>query len=467
MMASIATLATVLIIAGLFAMERDRSVRISKALWIPTAWVLIAASRMVSQWWNADPQIPTSSLYLDGSPLDRFIFTALLMAGIVVLLIRGRRTMAIVRMNVPILLFFSYCAVSILWSDYPDVAFRRWVKALGDLVMVLIILTERDRSGAIKRLLSRVGFFLIPLSVLLIKYYPHIGQAYSIENGAIINTGVTLNKNQLGSLCLIVGLASLWRLTSTFREPFHRTSQLIAHGIILAMVLWLLFAANSATSLACFLLGSALIIFMALPGKRRPARLHLIVGAVACVGLLVLVMPDAFGSVVQVLGRNTTLTGRTQIWHLLLNMGTNPWIGTGFMSFWLGNRLDKVWSLLYGYVEEAHNGYLEIYLNLGWIGIGFLVLLLVRGYSNVVAFYRRDVEGGSLRLTLFIVALAYNITEAAFRTLFPIWIFLLFAIAAVPEVHSRNGWDAAKRADPSVREDSLLGARITNDEEII
>ena len=75
-------------------------------------------------------------------------------------------------MNAPILLFFSYCAVSILWSDYPDVALRRWIKALGDLVMVMIILTDPEPLAALKRFLARTGFLLVPVSVLLIKYYP-------------------------------------------------------------------------------------------------------------------------------------------------------------------------------------------------------------------------------------------------------------------------------------------------------
>ena len=62
--------------------------------------------------------------------------------------------------------------------DYPDVAFKRWIKSLGDFVMVQIILTDRDRYAAIKRALPFMAFLLMPLSVLFIKFYPDLGRGY-------------------------------------------------------------------------------------------------------------------------------------------------------------------------------------------------------------------------------------------------------------------------------------------------
>lgn len=451
MNSTIATVACVLGICGLFLLERDRKARTSKALWIPTAWVLIAASRMVSGWLQTAPQVRTSAQYIEGSPLDRFILSGLVVIAIIVLVSRMPRVIAIIRMNWPILLFFTYCAISILWSDYPDVALKRWIKAIGDLAMVLIVVTDRDRLAAIKRLLTRVGFILVPLSILFVEYYPKIGRVYSIEDAAVANTGVTLNKNQLGCLCLIVGLASLWRLAVLSRDNSRKISRLLAHGATIAMVAWLLYMADSVTSLVCFLIGSALIAVVALPGKRRTAQVHLIVGAVASVALFVLVLPDAYASIVQVLGRNVTLTGRTQLWHVLLGMNTNPWFGTGFASFWLGNRLDTLWSLFGGWhATEAHNGYLGVILELGWVGLSMLAVVLVTGYRNVVAAFHQDPEVGSLRLVIFVVAVVYNVAEAAFRMMFPIWIFLLWAMIAVPPHSSSEYVKNAEAADPNV-----------------
>ena len=94
---------------------------------------------------------------------------------------------------------------------YPDVGFKRWVKAVGDFVMVLIVVSDRDPSVAIRRLLTRTGFLLIPLSVLMIKYYPDLARYYDRWDWSTYYSGVTTNKNALGVICLLFGLASVWQ----------------------------------------------------------------------------------------------------------------------------------------------------------------------------------------------------------------------------------------------------------------
>lgn len=456
-MTLIATTFCLLVILSLFALDRDRHERTSKALWIPTLWILIAASRMVSGWLQTGPQTLTPDQYLDGSPLDRFVLSALLALAVTVLLCRSRRVREILGANWPILLFFAYCAVSTLWSAYPDVAFKRWIKSMGDLAMVLIIVTDRDSYAAIKRVLSRVTFLLVPLSVLFIEYYPRLGRVYSAEDATTVFTGVTMNKNTLGRLCLVLGLATVWRLVSLLRNHPRRTKQWLAHGTVLAMILWLLYMANSATSTACFLLGAAVIVFINLPGKSQPARAPLLVAGLVSVAMLVWVVPDVYASLVHAMGRNTTLTDRTKLWAVLLDMKTDPWIGTGFTSFWLGDRLDKIWSLYWWKPNEAHNGYLGVYLNLGWIGLGMLGVLLAAGYRNVVAALRRNPEEGSLRLGFLVVALVYNITESGFRMMIPVWIFLLWAIIRLPE----------SPVDEVVADEEEAGAVVVQEEEAI
>jgi O-antigen ligase len=133
------------------------------------------------------------------------------------------------------------------------------------------------------------------------------------------------------------------------------------------------------------------------------------------------------------MGRNTTLTGRTALWDELLRMTVDPWFGAGFESFWLGERAEKIWRIHWWHPNQAHNGYLEVYLNLGWTGVALLGFLMVWGYRNVVGSLRRSPELGRLRLAFFVVAVIYNLTEAAFKVMNPIWIIFLLAVTAVPE----------------------------------
>lgn len=438
----VATVVCTLGILGLFALDRDRESRASKALWIPVVWLWIVGSREVSRWLAAFGMEQAGTLsgsqgqYFEGNPIDRWVYAGLLVLGVVVLVRRGSEVGRFLRANVPILLFFLYCAVSVFWSDYPDVAFKRLIKAVGDVVMLMVVLTDQNPYAAVKRLLARTGFLLIPLSVLFIKYIPEIGKGFKHE-GTPIYFGVTTNKNILGLICLIFGLASLWRFLAAFRdrESTHRTRCLVVHGVLLAMVLWLFSEARSMTGLACFLLGSSLIAATSFRAVvRRPWVVHFLVATVVLVSFSALFL-DVGEASLEALGKDPSLTGRTKIWDLVLSLSGNSLFGTGFESFWLGPRLERIWSMYWWHPNEAHNGYLEVYLNLGWIGVALLAILIVTGYRNVVLVLRRDPGVGRLMLAYFVVGVVYNFTEAGFRMMDPVWITFLLAIMVVP-----GGW---------------------------
>jgi len=423
-------------ILGLFALDWDRRLRTSKALWIPVVWLLIIGSRPVGMWLSAfPPPLETSDRTLvEGSPIDRLVFTCLSAIGLLVLIVRGKKVLALLRANGPIVLFFLYCAVSVVWSDFPEVAFRRWIKALGDLVMVMVVLTDLDPAAAVKRLLARGAFVLLPLSVFLLKYYPNLARVYTHWTFTPLYTGVTTNKNELGMICLIFGLGSVWRFLHSLgdREEPRRMGHLVAHAVLLSMTAWLFWTANSMTSLSCFLMGSGLMVLTRLRFlARKPALMHALIVTLLSLPLFA-VFFDSQGSLVGTLGRDPTITGRSEIWAMVLHLSGNPFFGTGFDSFWLGERLNRMWSAIWWHPNEAHNGYLELFLNLGWIGVGVFAVVLVKGYRNVVQAFGRDPHSGRLRMALLAATVAYNLTESAFKQTSPLWLIFLLAIMVVP-----------------------------------
>jgi heme/copper-type cytochrome/quinol oxidase subunit 4 len=426
-------------IPALFLLNRDREAHTAKALWLPVLWLSMAGSRMASQWlgFRTGADWPPDVL-LEGSPVDRNVVTVLIALGLIVLFARGLRVATLLRVNVPILLFLFYCATSILWSDFPDIAFKRWIKALGDIVMVLIVLTDSAGTAAIKRLFARVGFILIPVSILMI-YFLHMGLGYYGPWGTKpLLTGVTLNKNMLGLDCLILGLGSFWCFLQINQdgEQRRRTGPRIAHAIVLAMAVWLLVMGDSMTPLVCLMLASGLIMLMRRPMfSRRPALIHFVVCGVlsVCASAVLLNV-----GLVEKLGRDPTLTGRTEIWHEVVAMTSNPLVGTGFESFWLGDRYREMGNRHWWRPNEAHNGYLEVYINLGWVGVALLGLLMVTGYGNVLGMLRHDPETGSLKLAYLVVAAIYSLTEAGFRMMDLMWIFFLFATIAVPKMPEKE-----------------------------
>jgi len=166
-------------------------------------------------------------------------------------------------------------------------------------------------------------------------------------------------------------------------------------------------------------------------------RASLVVGAVLVVVLYgVLLEPRA--GLVEAVGRDSTLTGRTAIWNQVLGMTVNPLFGAGYESFWLGERLEKIWQTNPEHPNQAHNGYLEVFLDLGLLGVTLLGVVMAWGYRSVVRALRWDPEAAGLKLAFFVVAAIYNLTEHAFRELHPVWIAFLLAVTVVSGAPQRK-----------------------------
>ena len=116
----------------------------------------------------------------------------------------------------------------------------------------------------------------------------------------------------------------------------------MAHGAALAMVAWLFVQANSVTAQSCFLLASALLIATSIPAIARKRWLvHLLAVILIAIPFATLFL-GVGGSALKGMGRDSTLTGRTDIWARVIALVHNPVVGTGFESFWLGKRLEAM-----------------------------------------------------------------------------------------------------------------------------
>src|SRR5262249_10637592 len=148
---------------------------------------------------------------------------------------------------------------------------------------------------------------------------------YKDSTGKQNITGITTDKNALGATCMLFGLGCLWRLLAAYRDRdgTHRTRHFIVHGTLLVMVMWLFSKANSMTSLLCFVLASGLIVATSIPAlARRRAVVNLLVATLLAVAALPLFLDIGTGLLTTV-GRDATLTGRSDIWKEVLARVTN------------------------------------------------------------------------------------------------------------------------------------------------
>jgi exopolysaccharide production protein ExoQ len=412
-------------------MTWDRKAHTSWGLWIPMIWYGLACSRPVGDYLSQNGGAQSAAQVLEGSPVDRAVYLCLLAAALAILSTR-KKVPAVLLANGPLLFFYFYCLVSILWCDFPATALKRWPKALGDVVMVLVVVTDRQPLTAFRQLVKALSFVLIPLSILFVKYFPLLGMAWNPWTGASEFNGVAENKNMLGAVCMVLGLGTLWILLGVWKEVkgWSRIRQVAAYGAILVMIAYLFGRMNSMTSLSCFTMAMVLLVVASLPrAKRRPALVHVLLVSMVVISAGILFLGMSPGAL-KAIGRNPTLTDRTLLWGLMLKQVQHPLIGTGFETFWLGSRLEALWRFdPVTRVNEAHNGYLEVYLNLGWIGVALLAFILAVGYRNTIRAWRSGDPRGPLLIAYFFAGLVYNFTEAAFfKMQAVVWLFLLFAL---------------------------------------
>ncbi|MGO8817317.1 MAG: O-antigen ligase family protein [Terriglobia bacterium] len=437
MPASLALGIWLILLLALLRFDPAREPKTSWAVWVPVIWIFIVGSRLPSQWLGEEVHFEAQA-FVEGNPLDRTVFTVLILLAIAILVSRSFKWGDFVARNLALMALLLFALASVLWSDYTFVAFKRWFRDLGNYVVILVALSDPRPLEAIRAVFRRLAYLLIPLSILLVKYYPEIGRQYASWTGAASNVGAATSKNMLGAACLVSGVFFFWDTVSRWSERKEsRTRRIIlVNFAFMAMTLWLLYIAESATSTVCLALGCLVVAAAHTRTFQRSPRFLMAMVPTSFVLYLILAFGLGLNGVFAgAVGRNPTLTDRTQIWAILLSIHTNPVLGTGYESFWLGSRLAEVWRTFR--INEAHNGYLQVYLNLGLIGLCLLLAFLMASYRNVGRRLRPFTSLGSFSLAFWTILLFYNMTEAAFPGGL-LWLaFLPGAIALAPRAEDR------------------------------
>lgn len=415
------------LLGAFWLVRRDVALRpgVSGAIWIPTLWVGVLASRPLSAWIGLG-----GGDTLEGSPLDRAFFFALIVASTIVLSRRAVAWGPQLARNWPLILFYAYLLVTVVWANSPLSSLKRWSKEIGNVLVVLVILSEADPLHAIRAVFVRCACVLIPLSIVYLRYFPHLGRNYSIHSGQLEVTGVTTQKNSLGAMIVVCLLVFIWDWLERTRPGSTRLPRVdrLVGAAIVASGLWLLYLSDSKTSMVAFSVGMAFVVATRVPVLQRR------IGALGGLSLVAIagfsLLDWIFGlshAVVENLGRDMTFTGRTDVWRELLAVGTDPVFGTGYMSLWDDAALRA--KLPDWVAFSAHNGYLEIYLAGGLLGAAALGLMLLGTAARINRALATGETFAAVRFGIFVAALIANFSESNFACMTPIG--FLFLIAAI------------------------------------
>jgi exopolysaccharide production protein ExoQ len=419
-------------LTGLFYFDPAREHKSSPALWVPVIWLLFQASRPPSAWLGFSQATDRVQALEDGNPFDRTVFSLLILLAIGILSSRSFNWGKFFAQNTALTCFLGFAMLSFAWSDFPLPTFKKWFRDAGVYMVVLVVSSDRRPLEAVGTVLRRVCYFTIPLSIVLIKYFPYLGKVYSFWGGQEY-TGVSTSKNQLGALCLVSGIFFFWdtiRIWHQWREVRVKRVVLVNIAFIW-MSLWLLNLCGSKTSTICLAIGCLMIAAAHCKfGRRHPGLVKTLAPAIFVLYLILTLGFDMGGQLNQAVGKSSDMSDRTRIWQVVLSVSINPVLGTGYQSFWLGPRVQWIWARLTGdAVMEAHNGYLQIYLDLGLIGLFLLCAFLIGTYRKICKRLKPLTLLGSLSLGLWTLLLFYNVSEASFE---PNLLFVTFLLAAIP-----------------------------------
>lgn len=430
-------------------------------VWVPWIWLFFTASRSLSTWMDWGRQSASANLDLaNGSPVDRLLMLVLMGAGAYVLAKRFKQTKRILLGNKWMLVLFAYMALSILWSNFPGISFRRFNRNIGTLEMVLIILTEPYPLEAIRALLRRLYVVHVALSVAAIKYVRNIGVAFNWSGQEEEWIGISTDKNSLGQVAMCSGLFWIWQLLQDWRKRRSKRKLLVFsfRFVMLGFTLWLLRGSrtsHSSTAIVGFVICSLLLFGLQLLRSRphrAKSRVLSFVAACALAAPFAYLLVYAVGTtpvetLVGATGRNMTLTGRTALWADILNDAQkSPVVGVGVGAFWVGSIGYEMyplpnWSLeTPGWrPEEGHNGFIDTYAELGIIGVVLLLIVIGVGFAGALNDLKYDFQLACLRLVFLLIIILNNITETSFlRGEHDLWFLFLLMAINIPRLKSKT-----------------------------
>ena len=431
----LATLVYVAFIVWLWRRHSKEAGVVSPVLWIPLLWVGIKASRPVVYWLASGNAAAGAADATEGDPVDRDMDILFITIGIVTL---ARRRIDWPNLGVAcrwLFIFYAYLLLSTLWSAESFISLKRWVRDFGDVIMILVILTDANPIEAFRWVFLRCAYVLVLISVLFIKYYPDLGRYYSKWTWATCYCGVSGSKNGLGLIAMWGGLVLLWQVVDIYPQRGHPLTWrnwrvMWPDWLILAICVWILYIANSSTSVGSFIIGAAIFFGSRLQWMKSKLKSPALLLAIAAVVMIAMtVVPDFRGTLASSLNRRSDLTDRTMIWDFAVSLHSNPVIGFGYasalMTPWVVKRVEEEM----GGLGEFHDGYLQAYVDTGMIGVCLLLAVLYMAGKNAIRQLSENTIVGPLFLALFFSGLFYNYTEAAFDRAYTIG-FILWLMAA-------------------------------------
>ena len=365
-------------------------------------FLLLLLASGFEQGFLAEPTVGGSS---EGQPGIQVLF-GLMYLVLFLFLIRKYRKTALFLIQKEKWTFLICCWVlaSALWSVEPGATIRRSIALVGTSLAGLYIGIRFEPKQQLKMITLVIGLGAIA-SLVAGLLFPSIGVTSDGFWGGIYHNKNTLGRMMaLGAVCFSILALGQRRL---------RVGR-IAMVVLCCVLLWL---SKSATAVVvCLLMFAILPLRKVLFLRTRSLAAAMVAGGVAMTAIVIFTV-NYVDQILDALGRTSSLTGRIPLWQFVISdIGDKPILGYGFSAFWdswEGQRVSDAvaWDVA---VPHAHNGFLEMWLGIGLIGLALVIISLARNFLFAVRAARahREIDQ-AWPLLLLAFTLLYNLTESS------------------------------------------------------
>jgi O-antigen ligase len=311
-----------------------------------------------------------------------------------------------------------------LWSVDPAVTSRRAFAVTGAAAVGLLIAENMTRARAWRSLTFAFGLMATG-SLIMVIAFPHLGVHGDVHAGSW--RGLLAHKNPLGWLMAVAAIVLL-------TAAYHGVVQRRMATLLTIICIVVLAGASSATGWLALVVGLgslALVAILQRAGRAWP--FFFVATAIVCWST-VMHGEVLAATVLDLVGRDATLSGRTQIWTALEPSIRNRWLlGHGYQAFWTSAEAEGAMrgAFYSSFVaSHAHNGFVDLLLDLGVLGVALYATLLVK---TIVALCKRATKGDAFASMLFSVVITTQFMGLSGATIFQAnsihWTLMTLAIA--------------------------------------
>jgi exopolysaccharide production protein ExoQ len=377
------------------------------------------------------PDVWTQQSIMEARPENR-IFWPAMSAISVVLAVQTRSRLG--RTTLPhhiicLLAYVAFAGASVLWAFSPEQSLTRFVQQVMIVTSIVLPAMLAARTSDVMR-----GLFLcFAFASILNVFFVLGGSATIVLYGSIgvVNIGYQgyfLGKNYLGECAAVALLLSFHEMLCPGRRR--------AFGIIVVVIATsLLFLSDSKTALGLAFISPFLaIITLSVRKITRISPAIILLSIPFCYVVLSSVSSFNMNRVSYMLYGDSTFTGRTMIWDFAQDeIERRPLLGWGYQSFWLVPNSPKFEAP--GWVKmmpNAHNGYYDTMLEMGYVGLALLVVFITATLHAIGRVADRDPARARLVLSLALFIILYNYLESLWMRGFEfLWVVFLILTAEI------------------------------------